>query len=186
MNKKILTLCAIASIAAAVFSCSKKDDDDKTTTTSTTSTTSTTATTSTSSTTSTTKPTPVIPTPGSNQLAVDTVLFDYEVSNCMSIDQGRYALSANLVDKPSTNFSAKFGKSPNFSNEFTITPGLPTINSSSQVQLTATIDAILYTAQTGKVAFFKNSDSSGIQFVKIKFKGTNDSTKTMSGFFQCP
>lgn len=182
MNKKILTVCAIASIAVAVFSCSKKDGDDNTTT----GTTATTATTSTTSTTSTTAPVKVYPTPGSNQLAIDTTLFDYSVDNCLNIDQGRYALKAYRGSLQTGPFTSTWGKSPNFSNEFTITPALPTINSSTQIQLVVRLDNIDYTAQAGKVKFFKNADSSGIQFTKITFKGTNDSSVFISGFLQCP
>src|SRR5688572_5421631 len=107
MNKKILTLCAIASIAVAVFSCSKKDGDDKEEpTTTTTSTTSTTATTATTSTTSTTQPPKVYPTPGTQQLAIDTTLFNYVVLNCVGIVQGRYELSAHMVDTFNNKFTA--------------------------------------------------------------------------------
>jgi hypothetical protein len=183
MNKKVLTVCALASIALAVFSCSKKDDDSSTTaTTATTSTTATTATTATTSTTS----QPVLPTPGENQMAIDTELVDYQVQTCMSITQGRFQLKGNMSNSINSTVYATFGKSPNFSSEMDIVTGLPPINSSTQIQLTASIDAIDYVAQSGKVTVFKTQDSSGVQFTKIKFKGSNDSTKTISGFLKCP
>lgn len=175
MNKQILTLCAIASIAVAVFSCSKKEDDKTPTTT-----------TSTTSTTTPPPPTKNYPTPGSQQLAIDTTLFNYEVPSCMSIDQGRYALKGNMTGVFANAFTATFGKAPNFTNEFTIVTALPTMNSSTQIQLIAKLSGIDYTAQSGKVSFFKNMDSSGIQFTKLTFKGTNDSIVKISGFLQCP
>lgn len=175
MNKKILTLCAIASIAVAVFSCSKKDDDKKEETT----------TTTTTSTTGTTKPTKKYPTPGSQQLAIDTVLFNYGVDNCALIVQGRYALTATMADVLANKFTATWGKAPNFTNEFTITPNIPTINSSTQIQLKAVLGSMEFIAQSGKVKFFKTTDSSGIQFTKIDFT-SGDSTLKMSGFLQCP
>lgn len=180
MNKKILTICAIASIAAAVFSCSKKDDDKETTTTSTTSTTATTSTT--------TPPPPAkkYPTPGSNQLAIDTNLVDFGVDNCALINQGRYSLTASMSGAIDNKFTATFGKSPNFSNEFTVTKDLPVINSSTQIQLVTRLDNVDFIAQSGKVKYFKNTDSSGIQFTKLNFKGANDSVLVMSGFLKCP
>jgi hypothetical protein len=83
-------------------------------------------------------------------------------------------------------FTATWGKSPNFTNDFTVTTGLPAIGSSTQIQLKALLGTVEYIAQSGTVKFFKNTDSSGIQFTKLTFKAADNSTYKISGFIQCP
>lgn len=178
MNKKILTL-AIATIAVAVFSCSKKEEDPKPTTTSTTSTTATT------STTSTTTPPIVYPTPGPMQLALDTELVDYEIAECLAITQGRYAMNGNMVGAFGNKFTATWGKAPSFTNNFTITPALPTAGSGTQIQVKIMLNSTEFIAQSGTVNYFTGPDSSGIKFTKLNFKAVDDSI-VVSGFLKCP
>jgi hypothetical protein len=179
MNKKVLSLCAIASIAVAIFSCTKKEDDKETTTT-TTGTTATTATTSTTSTSSTTT------TPGLqyNQLKIDTSIVNYTVINCGNATGGIYVMTAGQTDEMTNNFTASFGKQPGFSKDYTITTTAPAANNGTNIQLKAKLDALTFTAASGKVAAFVTVDSNGITFKDVPFTN-GDSTLKISGFIKC-
>jgi hypothetical protein len=176
MNKKVLTLCAIASIALAIFSCTKKEDDKETTTT----TTGTTATTSTTSTTSTTT-TPALQ---YNQLRIDTEVVNYTIIECTGANGGIYVMRAAETGNMSNTFTASFGKQPGFAKEYTITTTAPPANNSSNVQMTAKLDDLTFTAASGKISVFVSMDSTGYTFKNVPFT-SGDSTLKISGFIKC-